>query len=181
MTDDVKQQLFGLMAYAEEQQKAVDKALEVIDQQRADTEKLIKALPALAVELFKNELKGARNALEGDLSQHGTEVAERLKKASSEALRASDAVKNEAKTLGWKYAAMTVGAVLGSCLLIILGATLWIPSLEDIADRKATVERLNDAGGGLQTANCGGELCVRVMTKKCGFGDTKDYCVLDLK
>ena len=181
MSDDTKKQLFALMAHAEEQQKALDKAMETINKQQEQMEKLQKNLPLLATQLFKESLNAARTSIDSDLSSHATLVSKDLKKASSEAMRASEAVKKEVKALDWKHAFMTVGAIFGVCLVLLVGVILWIPSFEDIAERRATVETLNKAGGEIQTANCNGELCARVMTKKCGFGDTKDYCVLDLK
>jgi hypothetical protein len=181
MSDDTKKQLFALMAHAEEQQKALDKAMETINRQQEQMEKLQKNLPVLATQLFQKSLNDARASISDDMGGHASKVAGELKKASDEAVRASQAIKKEAKTLDWKHAFMTVGAVMGTCFLIFLASMLWIPSLEDIAERRAAVETLNKAGGEIQTANCNGEVCARVMTKKCGFGDTKDYCVLDLK
>lgn len=179
MSDDTKKQLFALMATAEEQQKALDKAIETVKRQQEQLGKIQDSLPTLAVQLFKESLNDARKSIESDLTSQATLASKDLKKASSEAVRASQMVKQEVKALDWKHAFMTVGAILGVCLLVILGSTLLIPSLSDIAERRATVEKLNNAGGELQTATCNGELCVRVMTKQCGYGDTKDYCVVD--
>ena len=181
MSDDIKKQLFALMAHAEEQQKALDKAIDTIGQQQAHLGQIQKNLPTLATQLFKESLNDARASIDGDLNNHATLVSKELKKASIEALRASQAVKQEAKALDWKHAFMTVGAILGTCLLIILGSMLLIPSFSDIAERRATVEQLNKAGGELQINKCDGQLCARVIVKQCGYGDTKDYCVLDLK
>lgn len=181
MSDDNKKQLFALMVAAEEQQKNIDQTLAIINKQQAEIESLHKHLPELAQSLFKESLNDARTSIESDLNNHATKTAQELKKASNGAMRAADAIKQEAKALDWKHAFMTVGAILGACVLVILGASLFVPSLDDIAERRGTVERLNNAGGDFQTATCNGKLCVRVMTKKCGYGDTKDYCVLDLK
>lgn len=181
MSDDIKQQLFALMAHAEEQQKALDKAIETVNRQQAHLDKIQKNLPILATELFSKSLKDARASIDSDLSSHATLVAKELKKASSEAVRASQAVKDEVKALDWKHAFMTVGVIMGTCFMIILASMIWIPSFEDIADRRATVEQLNNAGGELQIGRCDGELCIRVMTKQCGYGKAKDYCVVDLK
>lgn len=181
MSDDIKQQLFALMAHAEEQQKALDKAIETVNRQQAHLDKIQKNLPLLATELFTNSLNEARASIDRDLNSHATIVAKELKKASGEALRASQAVKSEVKALDWKHAFMTVGAVMGTCFMIILASVLWIPSFEEIADRRETVEKLNNAGGELQIGRCDGELCIRVMTKQCGYGKAKDYCVVDLK
>lgn len=181
MSDDIKKQIFALMAHAEEQQKALDKAIETISKQQEQIGEFQKNLPLLASQLFKNALNDARTSIEGDLSKHGTDISKNMEKASKGALWASQEIKKEVKALGWKHAFMTVGAILGTCMLVILSSILWIPSLDDIAERKATIAKLDKAGGGLQTANCDGKLCVRVMSKQCGYGDTKDYCVLDLK
>ena len=181
MSDDIKQQLFALMAHAEEQQKALDKAIETVNRQQAHLDKIQKNLPLLAKELFTKSLNDARSSIDSDLNSQATLVAKELKKASGEAVRASQAVKDEVKALDWKHAFMTVGAVMGTCFMIILASILWIPSFEDIADRRATVKQLNNAGGELQIGRCDGELCIRVMTKQCGYGKAKDYCVVDLK
>ena len=181
MNEDVKKQIFALMAHAEEQQKALDKAIETIAQQQAQMEKMQKNLPTLATQLFKKSLDDARTSIDSDLNGHATLVAKDLKKASDEAIKASKMVKQEVKSLDWKHAFMTVGAIFGACLIIVLCSMLAIPSLDDIAERRATVEQLNKAGGEVQVATCEGELCARVMTKKCGYGKTKDYCILDLK
>ena len=182
MSDDsTKQHLFALMAHAEEQQKNIDQTIDIINKQQAQIESLHKQLPNLAQHLFTDSLNGARASIESDLNNHATKAAQDLRKASREAMQAAKAIREETKALDWKHAFMTVGAVLGACMLLVLGATLLIPSLDDAAERRATVKELNNAGGALQTANCGGELCVRVMTKQCGFGSSKDYCILDLK
>ena len=181
MSDDIKQQLFALMAHAEEQQKALDKAIETVNRQQEHLDKIQKKLPLLATELFNKSLNDARASIDSDLNSHATLVAKELKKASDEALRASQAVKSEVKALDWKHAFMTVGAIMGTCFLIVLASVLWIPSFEDIADRRETVEKLNNAGGELQIGRCDGELCIRVMIKQCGYGKDKDYCVVDLK
>lgn len=182
MSDDAtKKQLFALMAHTEEQQKALDKALDTIAKQQAHLTKIQESLPALAVQLFKESLNDARTSIEGDLTSQATLALKDLKIASSEAVRASQMVKQEVKALDWKHAFMTVGAILGACLLVILSSTLLIPSFDDIIERRATVEQLNNAGGELQISRCNGKLCARVMTKQCGFGKSRDYCVLDLK
>lgn len=182
MSDDItKKKLYAIMATAEEHQKTLDKAIETVKQQQEQLEKIQDSLPSLAVKLFKDSLNDARTSIEGDLTNQATLASKDLKKASREAVRASQMVKQEAEALGWKHAFIVVGAIMGACLLVILGSTLLIPSLDDIAERRATVEQLNNAGGELQISRCKGELCVRVMTKQCDFGKNKDYCVLDLK
>lgn len=181
MSDDTKKQLFMLMAAAEEQQKQIDQTLAIINKQQAGIESLHKHLPELAQSLFKDSLNDARASLESDLSNHATKTAQELKKASSEAVRAANAVKQETKALGWKHAFMTVGAISGTCLVVILGSMFFIPSLDDIAERRATIAQLDKQGGNLDIERCNGKLCARVMTKECKFGPSKDYCVLDLK
>lgn len=181
MSDDNKKQLFALMAAAEEQQKNIDQTLAIINKQQAEIESLHKYLPELAQSLFKESLNDARTSIESDLNNQATKTAEELKRASSGAMRAADAIKQETKALDWKHAFMTVGAILGACLLVILGSMFFIPSLNDIAERRATIAELDNQGGNLDIQRCNGELCARVMTKECNYGPSKDYCVLDLK
>ena len=181
MSDDTKKQLFMLMTTAQEQQKNIDQTLAIINKQQAEIESLHKHLPELAQSLFKESLNDARTSIESDLNNHATKTAQELKKASNGAMRAADAIKQEAKALDWKHAFMTVGAILGACLLVILGSMFFIPSLDDIAERRATIAQLDKQGGNLDIERCNGKLCARVMTKECKFGRSKDYCVLDLK
>lgn len=181
MSDDIKKQLFALMAHAEEQQKALDKAIETVNRQQAHLDKIQKNLPVLATQLFKESLNDARASIDSDLNNHAILVSKDLKKASGEAMKASQAIKSEVKALDWKHAFMVVGAVMGTCFMIILASMLWIPSFDDIRERRETVEKLNNAGGELQIGRCDGELCIRVMTKQCDYGKAKDYCVVDLK
>lgn len=181
MSDDNKKQLFALMVAAEEQQKNIDQTLEIIKKQQAEIESLHKHLPDLAQALFKESLNEARASIEGDLSNHATKTAQDLKRASSDAIRAADAIKQESKALDWKHAFMTVGAILGVCLLVILSSILFVPSLDDIMDRRATIADLDNQGGNLDINRCDGELCARVMKKECNYGPSKDYCILDLK
>lgn len=181
MSDDIKKQLFILMAQAEEQQKNMDKTLAAIKEQQSNIENLNNDLPRLAQTLFKESLDDARTSIESDLNNHATKTAQELIKASNYAIRAADAIKKEVKSLSWKHSFITVGSILGTCALLILGVLIFVPSLDDILERRATVEMLNGKGGEVDVERCNGETCVRVMTKKCGLRATKDYCVVDFK
>lgn len=181
MSDDIKKQLFILMAQAEEQQKNMDKTLAAIKEQQSNIENLNNDLPRLAQELFKNSLNDARASLEGDLSNYATKTAQDLKKASSEAIRAADAIKQEREVLGWKIILVLVGGIFVIALAVIISVMLYVPSLDDIAERRETIADLDSQNGNLDISRCEGELCVRVMTKTCEYGPSKDYCILDLK
>ena len=79
MSDDIKQQLFALMAHAEEQQKALDKAIETVNRQQAHLDKIQKNLPLLATELFTKSINDARASIDSDLNSHATLVEKILK------------------------------------------------------------------------------------------------------
>ena len=72
MSDDTKKQLFALMATAEEQQKALDKAIETVKRQQEQLGKIQDSLPSLAVQLFKESLNDARTSIESDLTSQAT-------------------------------------------------------------------------------------------------------------
>lgn len=181
MSDDNKKQLFALMVAAEEQQKNIDQTLAIINKQQAAIETLNNNLPRLAQELFKESLNDARASIEGDLSNYATKTAQDLKKASSDAIRAADAIKQETEALGWKNILVLVGGVFVIALAVIISVMLYVPSLDDIEERRATIADLDSQNGNLDIERCEGELCVRVMTKTCKYGPSKDYCILDLK
>lgn len=181
MSDDIKKQLFVLMAQAEEQQKNMDKTLAAIKEQQLKIEELSSNLPELAKSLFKESLNDARTSIESDLDNHATKAAKELIKASNYALHASKEVKEQAKSLGVKNIATLVGGIFVVALAILISTMMFVPSLDDIAERRATVKMLNGEGGEVDVKSCNGETCVRVMTKKCGLRATKDYCVLDFK
>ena len=58
---------------------------------------------------------------------------------------------------------------------------IYAPTLDDMADSRAKLAELNNQNGDLNISPCKSELRIRVMKKKCDFGASKDYCVLDLK
>ena len=182
MSDDsTKQHLFALMAHAEEQQKNIDQTIDIINKQQAQIESLHKQLPNLAQHLFTDSLNGARTSIESDLSNHATKAAQDLRQASREAMKAAQEIREARTALSWKFVFLYVGGLLAVTFALLLGLVVYVPSLDDIADRRATVAELNNQNGDLDISQCKGELCARVMTKKCNFGASKDYCVLDLK
>lgn len=182
MSDDsTKQHLFALMAHAEEQQKNIDQTIDIINKQQAQIESLHKQLPNLAQHLFTDSLNGARASIESDLNNHATKAAQDLRLASREAMQATQEIREALTRLSWKFGFLYVGGLLAVTFALLLGLVVYVPSLDDIADRRATVAELNSQNGDLDISQCKGELCARVMTKKCNFGASKDYCVLDLK
>lgn len=182
MSDDsAKQQIFSFMAQAQEQQKNIDRTIEIMNKQQAQLESFHKQLPNLAQHLFTDSLNGARTSIESDLSNHATKAAQDLRQASREAMKAAQEIREARTALSWKFVFLYVGGLLAVTFALLLGLVVYAPTLDDIADRRATVTELNNQNGDLDISRCKGELCVRVMTKKCDFGASKDYCVLDLK
>lgn len=187
MSDEIKQQIFALMAHAEEQQEALDKAIENMVKTTTSQARQLEmhldtsraAMPLISRKIFSDAIEGSKDAIADDLSKNSRIVLAELKKATEDALNASESVKENTRQLGWKYAVMTTGAVFLACLAMILMSFLIIPSMDEIHQRKHTIAELNKRGGKAQVAVCEGETCIRIMKKKCGYGKNGDYCIID--
>lgn len=173
---DEQQKLFGLMALAEEQQKAVQAAIEGLKGQQSAMLQAVQTGTAQAV----NE---AARPLIGELS--GVVQA---------ASQAEGKLSGAVTAFGWRWA-LLVGC-LGSGAIVALLVSAWLAvwwqryQVEDLAEQKAALleevgelranaEDWAKRGGRAKLETCGdaGRLCVRV-DKSIGYGEGGDYFVL---
>jgi hypothetical protein len=89
--------------------------------------------------------------------------------------RAAAAVKGMER-IQWTHYAYAGGGLLLVITALLAFFIIWTPSLDEIAQRKALAEQY-----GLDYGTCGGKTCVRVIRKQCGYGEHKDFCVIDPK
>lgn len=59
--------------------------------------------------------------------------------------------------------------------VMILGIFLWLPSLDEIKQRRAEYSVLKEYGFDIRT--CDGKKCVKVEKNKCNYGEKANYCV----
>lgn len=182
--------------------------------QEFDTTELLNAA-ALLVEQAKQQgenaekaaaaLKGEQAALKnikGDLSKIlSALVAESIKKTQEQqAAQLSPAVAELRSVTGALYRArdeisrnvlwMYFGIMAVFAAAFVGFLFLFVPSMDEIRERKTLLENLNAAIehkqgiSELKTSRCKGQLCVKVNPKKCGYTvkDAKgEYCIADLR
>lgn len=202
-----EQTLFGLMAIAQEQQKAVDAALHKLGARQIELNALIARADG-AVEKIEQSSKNAESiiekttqrAVEQGIKQALQRVTEQTRTTLADAINPATHALNEVTTLvieadkqlhatknslSWKfYGVMT----LVCCLLLAttLGlAKLFVPSFQEIADLRSSVADLERRGGKAQLGTCGENgkrLCAKIDVgandSKGGWGKNGEWMIL---
>jgi len=184
-----EQELFGLMAVAQEQQQAATSTLQKLEAQQAELAGIIgkarsaveamnnagTASAVLIEKATKNAVeKGVQSALEGIQQQArsalGDSVNPAMKALQGITARAEQAEENlhqAAKSISWRWAA--IWAFTGCTLLTaVVGLSmLLVPSPNEIADLRANVAALETRGGKVQLTQCGpsNRLCAKIDLK----------------
>ena len=184
-----EQELFGLMAVAQEQQQAAASTLQKLEAQQAELAGIIgkarsaveamnnagTASAVLIEKATKNAVeKGVQSALEGIQQQArsalGDSVNPAMKALQGITARAEQAEENlhqAAKSISWRWAA--IWAFTGCTLLTaVVGLSmLLVPSPNEIADLRANVAALETRGGKVQLTQCGpsNRLCAKIDLK----------------
>jgi len=81
--------------------------------------------------------------------------------------------------LNYRFIALLCAIFLSLVLVFLSFIFLFIPSFDEIQQRRAEAAWL-DQSYKLDIKNCNGKSCVRVMKNDC-HGTNKDYCVIDPK
>jgi hypothetical protein len=79
----------------------------------------------------------------------------------------------------WIHYAYATGGMFLFVLFITMFSILWIPSFDEVAERRATAEKY-----GVDIKNINGKYAVHIMSQQCYAleGSTvKDWCVIDPK
>lgn len=189
MTQLTDEQIYGMLTLAEEQNKAIQEALERLESHEKRLDHILtQDLPRMALTALKSHLetvnedaKATTDAISAKIADSQASAIAELNRAAKMGKKMVDEGESSLSTTYLLRLALTVGAWVLAVSLAIFAVIHMLPSFDDIADRRATVKELNSAGGGAQISKCGGETCVRIMKKQCGYGDQNDYCVLDLK
>lgn len=202
---DAEQQLFGMMAVLEEQQKAVKAAIDGLAAERAATTKerafmaqvlvavnnaaggVRKAVGDAAAVSVTESLAGASEAAAGALGEASKPVVERLERVAKAVIGAESRLNGAVAAFGWRWAMVAGGAAAGAILTVLLVAWIsvgWqrhqVETLsEEVAQLKATAADLAKRGGRADFTSCGEKKrpCVRV-DKAETYGEGRDYFVL---
>lgn len=197
-----EQELFGLMAVAQEQQQAAAVALERLEAQRAGLEQTIEQARAAVREM---EMAGKASALiiekatrlavseavSGALVAVRDETAQTLGGSVKPAVSALEGVTGRAEqaeqrlsqaaaSFSWQWGALWAGTA-ALLLAVVLGIVLLVvPSPAEIAALRAEVANLEARGGKATLTVCGPEkrLCAEIDTKGDGYGERGQFRVL---
>ena len=145
---------FELLAIAEKQQLEIQAELAAIQHNN---------------ERLKTQLAAAIK----QASEHSAELTARKIEARAEkAIEGFDRIK-------WIHYAYATGGMFLFVLFITMFSILWIPSFDEIAERRATAEKY-----GVDIKNVHGKYAVHIMTQQCyalNGSTVKDWCVIDPK
>ena len=187
---DAQQQLFGLMAVAEEHQKAVKAAIDGLTAERAALAKERAAVAQAAASVA---------GVAGDVRKAAADAIPAMQRAAGEAAKpvigslsgvvqaASDAegsMRNAGAWFAWKWVAVAAGGLVGVCLVAYVSLAWQLHQVSNLREEKAELEAnvadLAKRGGRAKLEKCGDQnrLCVRIDKSAGGFGKDSEYAVL---
>lgn len=159
MTDNAQQQLFGLMAVAEEHQKAVQAAIEGLTAERAAlareraavaqaaasirqaTSGAIPALQKAAEEAIgasvKESLAGASETAAKALGEAAKPVIDSLSGVVQSADQAEASLRNAGAWFAWKWVAVAAGGLVGVCLVAYVALAWQLHEVSSLQAEKA--------------------------------------------
>ena len=166
MTTDEKK-LYALMAVAEQQQNLVNQAVKELQITEERIQKVI------AGQTHHTVSKSLNTGL-----QEGT--AELIKTAKALG-RLNNSIELASDQFSWKLIAIVLGIFAILMLAMTWLFSVYIKPLGNIPQ----IESLRQQGIQFDIGSCkvNGEskTCVRVMKEQCGYGNDKDFCVIDPK
>jgi hypothetical protein len=187
---DTQQQIYNMMALADEQQKAVKDALDKLTAEREALAKERAAIAKAASEAVRQSLIGASKTLE-DASKPIIDQLSGMVRAASEA---EGKLSGAVAAFGWRWAVLAGSAAAGAIVVVLVAAwllTWWqryqVSSLgeqkaqlqAEVTQLQANADAWSKRGGRAKLERCGDKsrLCVRV-DKRGAYGDEGDYYVL---
>lgn len=152
--NDLDDQLYILLASMKEYREAI-----------ADDQKRL--------EMFYSEVaKGVLEQQEKTLNKLNRDAAQALKTRIEELDRATHRI-------SYQFIGLYAAAFVSLVLVLMTAIFLFVPSLDEIQERRTEVAKLEQYN--LDLSTCDGKTCVRVMKKQCNYGKNSDYCVIDPK
>jgi hypothetical protein len=188
-----EQQIFGLMAVAEDQQKAAAAAIAGLAAERAALAKerallaqvaqgIQKATGEAVSAAVKQSLAGASETAVTAFTKAAGPFAGEVRRVAEQASVAAEKVDRAAQWLGVKAVAVAAGCIV-IVALAAWGIVAWerhevIDLKKQIAQERATVAYLDKEGGRVVWNTCGGHLCFEASSNQMGGWTTKDHVPL---
>ena len=152
--DDLDDQLYILLASMKEYREAI-----------ADDQKRLEAF-------YSEVAKGVLEQQENTLNKLNRDATHAFKARIEELDRATHRI-------SYQFIGLYAAAFVSLVLVLMTAIFLFIPSLDEIQQRRAEVAKLERYN--LDLSTCDEKTCVRVMKKQCNYGKSGDYCVIDPK
>ena len=197
-----EQELFGLMAVAQEQQQAADAILERLEAQQAQLEQTIEQARAAVREM---EMAGKASALiiekatrlavseavSGALVAVRDETAQTLGGSVKPAVSALEGVTGRAEqaeqrlsqaaaSFSWQWGALWAGTAALLLLVVLAVSLILVPSPKEIAKLRAKAEYLEEKGGKVVLTECGPKkrLCAEIDLGAEVWGKNGEFRIL---
>jgi len=152
--DDLDDQLYILLASMKEYREAI-----ADDKKRLET-------------FYSQVASGVLDKAEKSLKDTNKQAIGALKSRIQELDKATS-------RLNYQFIALYASAFVALVIILFLAIFLFVPSLDEIQQRRSDVAWLEQKYS-LDIKNCDGKACVRIMKNNC-HGTDKDYCVIDPK
>ncbi len=185
---DEQQQIFGLMAVAEEHQKAVAAAIAGLAAERAALAKeraslaqvvqgIQKATGDAVSAAVRQSLAGASETAAKALGDAATPVIGKLSGVVQAASDAEDSMRKAGQWFAWKWVAVAGGGLAGVCLVAYVALAWQLHEVGSLSDEKArlaaaivreraTVAGLTKDGGRVHWNTCDGRLCFEASSNQ---------------
>lgn len=143
-----------------------NKAIATYDKMRIDFMEKTDLLPQVVADSVNNNIKGvlestSAKVLDEKLGETLTKYDEKIKKSTGKLITsiteangiAEDSIKNLQKWLGWKVIALWFGSVFITFMSFALIVYFYVPSMSEIAERRAEYQRYSNAIAAVERAN----------------------------
>lgn len=162
--------LYALMAIAEEQQNAINQAIQHLNLTQEQINKVIAEQTQATV----------ASAVHEGLKQG----SEKMLGTAQQLNQLNQSIQSSTDQLSWKLIALCGSVIFAFVMGLIVLMALMVPSLDEIQERRADLKQLKEYPIQVRKTS-DGKTVVRVLSKKpCyAFGDSKiyDWCPIDPK
>ena len=166
-----EQKLYALMAVAEEQQNAINQAIQNLNLTQDQIKKVIATQTQATVS----------NAVDVGLQKGSEQMLGTAKQLN----QLNQSVRKNIDQLSWKFIALCGSGIFTVVMAIMVFFVVMVPSLDEIQARRADLKQLEEHPPLQLKKTSGGKTVVRIMTKQpCySFDGSKvyDWCEIDPK
>jgi len=156
--------------------KTYSEAAQLNGQQLNDA---IAKIDQVKLELLKASKTQAKSTVQSELAEPLKEFNENADKFWAQGAYLVNELKKQSDQHRWRNSFL-FGIGMMICIgSMMLGIFLWLPSLDEIKQRRAEYSVLKEYGFDIKT--CDGKKCVQVEKNKCNYGDRANYCIAVVK